>query len=103
MKLYTDLEKYDKYQGGFIWDFIDQNIISKDGKVLFGGDFGDRPCDYNFCGDGIVFADRTISPKVVEVKKLYQNIKITPDEDGVLIKNDNLFVDLSDYYFTLEV
>lgn len=103
MKLYTDLEKYDKYQGGFIWDFIDQNIISKDGKVLFGGDFDDRPCDYNFCGDGIVFADRSSSPKVVEVKKLYQNVKITPDEDGVLIKNDNLFVDLSDYYFTLEI
>ena len=102
MKLYTDLEKYEKYQGGFIWDFIDQNIIM-DGKVLYGGDFNDRPSDYNFCGDEIVFADRTISPKVAEVKKLYQNIKILPDEEGVLIKNENLFVDLSDYYFTLLV
>lgn len=68
MKHYTDLEdKYAQYQGGFIWDYIDQAVYYTNGygeKVLgYGGDFKERYTDYNFCGDGIVFADRTISPK----------------------------------------
>ena len=81
MMKYTELEdKYEMYQGGFIWDYIDQALyrINDNGeKVLaYGGDFTDRATDYNFCGNGIVFADRTISPKAQEVKFLYQNIKI---------------------------
>ena len=77
MKHYTDLEdKYAQYQGGFIWDYIDQAVYYTNGygeKVLgYGGDFKERYTDYNFCGDGIVFADRTISPKAQEVKYLYQ-------------------------------
>ena len=100
---YTELEeKYEKYQGGFIWDYIDQAIeVEKDGKkvLLYGGDFMDRPTDYNFCGNGIVFADRTITPKALEVKYLYQNVKISPNETGCLIKNRNLFENLSNYEF----
>ena len=73
MKHYTDLEdKYAQYQGGFIWDYIDQAVYYTNGygeKVLgYGGDFKERYTDYNFCGDGIVFADRTILPKAQEVK-----------------------------------
>ncbi|MBX4261134.1 DUF4981 domain-containing protein [Clostridium estertheticum] len=99
---YVELEsKYQLYQGGFIWDYIDQFLIKKDKfnqeVMAYGGDFGDRPTDYNFCGDGIVYADRKPSPKVSEVKKLYQNIKLITDENGVLIKNENLFIDTSDY------
>ncbi|MGM8355604.1 glycoside hydrolase family 2 TIM barrel-domain containing protein, partial (plasmid) [Clostridium perfringens] len=65
MMKYTELEnKYEMYQGGFIWDYIDQAVyrISDNGeKVLaYGGDFTDRATDYNFCGNGIVFADRII-------------------------------------------
>ena len=61
MKHYTDLEdKYAQYQGGFIWDYIDQAVYYTNGygeKVLgYGGDFKERYTDYNFCGDGIVFA-----------------------------------------------
>ena len=59
----------------------------------------DRPTDYNFCGNGIVFADRTITPKALEVKYLYQNVKISPNETGCLIKNRNLFENLSNYEF----
>ncbi|MGG7058041.1 glycoside hydrolase family 2 TIM barrel-domain containing protein [Clostridium tertium] len=103
MKLYTDLEnKYPMYQGGFIWDYIDQAIeIEKDGvkTLAYGGDFDDRATDYCFCTDGIVYADRTISPKAQEVKKLYSNVEIIPDKNGVTIKNNNLFVGTEDYDF----
>lgn len=103
MKLYTDLEdKYDMYQGGFIWDYIDQ-AVERDiegGKTLaYGGDFDDRATDYCFCTDGIIYADRTISPKAQEVKKLYSNIKLIPDNKGVTIENNNLFIGTSDYDF----
>ena len=102
MDKYTDLErKYPMYQGGFIWDYIDQSLIKTDryGKefLAYGGDFEDRPTDYGFCTNGIVYANREFSPKMQEVKYLYQNLKLTPDRNGVTIKNDNLFTDTSDY------
>ncbi len=67
MKKYTDLEdKYPMYQGGFLWDYIDQAIVRLDDSgneiLAYGGDFCDRPTDYNFCANGIVYADRTPSP-----------------------------------------
>ena len=102
MHLYTALEdKYPQYQGGFIWDFIDQAIEATDGhgvrRLCYGGDFGDRPTDYHFCTNGIVFADRTLSPKMQEVKYLYQNIKLLPDRGGVRIVNQNLFASTAAY------
>lgn len=100
---YTDLEeKYEMYQGGFIWDFIDQSII-KDGEFLVGGDCKDRPNDSYFCGDGIVFADRKPSPKMQEVKYLYQNIKLYPTEMGVVIDNQNLFETTAPYIFEVKL
>ncbi len=100
---YTELEdKYEKYQGGFIWDYIDQAVCAeKDGKevLLYGGDFMDRPSDYTFCGNGVVFADRTVTPKAQEVKYLYQNVEIKPAEKGCVIRNKYLFEDLSKYKF----
>lgn len=77
MKSYMDLlDKYDMYQGGFIWDFIDQAILVTDEvtgqKVLrYGGDFDDRPSDYEFSGNGILFADRTEKPALQEVAYYY--------------------------------
>ena len=102
MKLYTDLEsKYELYQGGFIWDCIDQSMLRKNeqGEEVFayGGDYDDRATDYEFCTNGIVYADRKISPKAQEVKQLYANVKLTPDENGVLIKNENLFISTEAY------
>ncbi len=101
MKLYTDLEdKYEAYQGGFIWDYIDQALY-KDGVLVYGGDFDDRQSDYGFCTNGIVYADRTYSPKVVEAKQLYSNIRMNI-EDGVLtVENRNLFIDTSGYLFKM--
>lgn len=104
MHLYTELEdKYEMYQGGFIWDYIDQAVekVNENGeKVLaYGGDFDDRATDYCFCTDGIVYSDRRPSPKVQEVKYLYSNVKITPDTKGVTVKNNNLFIHTSIYDF----
>lgn len=106
LEKYTELEEFDHYQGGFIWDFADQAIWHDvDGqRVLgYGGDFGDYPNNGNFSGNGIVFADRTLSPKISEVKHQYQNIKIRPDKFGVRITNENLFTPLDqfDFDFTL--
>ncbi|PGT85205.1 glycoside hydrolase family 2 TIM barrel-domain containing protein [Bacillus sp. AFS040349] len=102
MNYYTELEdKYPMYQGGFIWDYMDQSLVQKDRYgnefLAYGGDFGDRPTDYGFCTNGIVYADRKLSPKMQEVKFLYQNIKLEADETGVTIKNKNVFKDTSDY------
>ena len=70
------IDKYEMYQGGFIWDFIDQAILVKDhvtGKEVlrYGGDFDDRPSDYEFSGNGIVFADRKEKPAMQEVRDYY--------------------------------
>ena len=70
------IDKYEMYQGGFIWDFIDQAILVKDevtGKdvLRYGGDFDDRPADYEFSGNGIVFADRREKPAMQEVRYYY--------------------------------
>ncbi|WP_236895210.1 glycoside hydrolase family 2 TIM barrel-domain containing protein [Clostridium beijerinckii] len=109
MMKYTELEdKYLMYQGGFIWDYGDQALYRKlpDGKevLAYGGDFTDRPTDYNFSGNGLIYADRSISPKAQEVKYLYQNVKLEPDAKGVIIKNQNLFVntDKYDLYYIVE-
>lgn len=85
------------YQGGFIWDYIDQSIYKKDryGKEFqaYGGDFGDRPTDYNFSGNGIVYGgERDASPKMQEVKFDYQNIEVTVGEKEFEVWNKNLFV-----------
>lgn len=101
---YTDLEhEYEKYQGGFIWDYIDQAIEYTDQygkKVLgYGGDFKDRYTDYNFSGDGIIFADRKISPKAQEVKFCYQDIKIKVNEQGFETNNQMLFTNTDNYTF----
>ncbi|MGN0683465.1 MAG: glycoside hydrolase family 2 TIM barrel-domain containing protein, partial [Oscillospiraceae bacterium] len=103
MKLYTDLEdKHKKYQGGFIWDFIDQALY-KDGRLVYGGDFGDRASDYGFCTNGVVYADRSYSPKVRELKQLYSNIKMNVKNGVLSIENRNLFIDTSGYIFRVSL
>ena len=104
---YTALERYPHYQGGFIWDFIDQAIYASqpDGstRLCYGGDFGDRPSDYEFSGNGLVFADRTPAPKAQEVKQLYSNVHIDVTDRSVSIKNDNLFISTGGYQFMLRI
>ena len=98
MHKYTELtDREPRYQGGFIWDYIDQSIYKKDryGKEFqaYGGDFGERPTDYNFSGNGIAYGgNRDASPKMQEVKFNYQNITAEINADSVKVINKNLFV-----------
>lgn len=99
---YTELErKYPMYQGGFIWDYIDQSLMKKDpfgnDYLAFGGDFGDRPTDYNFCVNGIIYGDRQISPKVQEIKQLFSDYKINVTEKSFTIYNESLFTNCNEY------
>jgi beta-galactosidase len=102
---YWDLfRKYPILQGGFIWDWIDQAIltITEDGTeyLAYGGDFGDTPNDGNFCGNGIVFADRSLTPKIYEVKKCYESIRIQAEDlkqGKFTVTNEFLFTNLNQY------
>lgn len=105
--LFKYWELFDKYpilQGGFIWDWIDQAIKTKtpDGKEYFayGGDFGDTPNDGNFCGNGLIFADRTVSPKIFEVKKCYESVQFEAEDlttGQIRITNKFLFTHLREF------
>lgn len=93
---YTELTETEPlYQGGFIWDFVDQALIHKNANgeefLAYGGDFLDRPNDLDFSGNGLLFANRTLSPKLPEVKYNYQNFKVNITEENYHIWNKNLF------------
>lgn len=108
---YTDLfDKYEILQGGFIWDWKDQALLTESKEyqpyLAYGGDFGESPHDGNFSGNGIIFADGGISPKIYEVKKCYQNINI----EGVdllkghfRITNKFIFTHLINYQLIWEI
>ncbi|KYG35268.1 glycoside hydrolase family 2 TIM barrel-domain containing protein [Alkalihalobacillus trypoxylicola] len=108
---YTDLfYQYPILQGGFIWDWKDQALKTKttDGLEFFayGGDFGEAPHDGNFSGNGLVFADGQISPKLVEVKKCYQPVKfkaIHLEEGTFQIENLFLFQSLNEYLLKWQI
>ena len=103
MNKYTDLTDTEpRYQGGFIWDYIDQSVYTKDryGKwfLAYGGDLNDRPTDGSFSGNGIAYGgDREASPKMQEVKFNYQNISVEFDGDKYKVKNKNLFINTNTY------
>ncbi|MHC5112101.1 MAG: beta-galactosidase, LacZ type [Planctomycetota bacterium] len=75
------IKKHQRLIGGCIWDWVDQGLLKKDenGRSYFayGGDFGDKPNDGSFCINGLVFPDRTVTPKLWEVKHVYQNVDVT--------------------------
>lgn len=108
---YTELfQKYPILQGGFIWDWIDQGIKSKtpNGKeyIAYGGDFGDAPNDGNFCGNGLILADRNLTPKIYEVKKCYQKVNIEKEDilhGKIKITNNYLFTNLNEFQLVWKV
>ena len=111
-KEYWDLvRKYPKYQGGFIWDFVDQSCrwTGKNGKMIYayGGDFNRFDAsDNNFCDNGLISPDRVPNPHMYEVGYFYQNIWTTAADlkAGELnVYNENLFRDLSAYALEWEV
>ena len=94
-------EKYPQYIGAFVWDYVDQAlwVTAPNGKkrLAYGGDFGDRPHDGEFCGNGLVFADRTPTPKLMEVRWQYQPVRILPRRGGVTLQNYALFTNTDRY------
>lgn len=100
------IRRYPKYQGGFIWDFVDQALrkYTKDGVEIraYGGDYNAYDAsDNNFLNNGIINPDRGYNPHAYEVKYYHQNIWATPvdlNKGIITIYNENFFTDLSDYY-----
>ena len=111
-KEYWDLvRKYPKYQGGFIWDFVDQGIhkTGTNGRLIYayGGDFNKFDAsDINFCNNGLISPDRVPNPHAYEVQYFYQNIWTTPvdlKQGQIKVYNENFFRDLSGYYLEWQV
>ena len=96
-------KKYPSFQGGFIWDFMDQAVWKTDEKgkwLAYGGDFGDKPNDDNFNCNGWIDALRNPHPGAFEVKHAYQDIKCTAFDFAtgkVKVQNDFLFKTLEDF------
>lgn len=103
-------DAYAQYQGGFIWDWIDQGLSPRFTQAqgaatnsaagfAVGGDFDDRPNDRYFCGDGLLFADRSPTPKLLEAKHLYAPLRLCCRVDGVLVESRRLFIGTDDIRF----
>lgn len=109
-KEYWDLiRKYPKYQGGYIWDFVDQGLRDKSpvtGKEIFtyGGDYGRYPAsDYNFNCNGIIAPNRRLNPHAYEIQYVLQNvwIKDFDAENGSFnVYNENFFKNIDDLSLT---
>lgn len=106
------IEKYPKLQGGFIWDWVDQGLITTDENGekywTYGGDWGEEgmPSDGNFCINGIVWPDRTPKPALSEVKKVYQYVGFEPVNlaDGLIrVTNKYDFTNLAEFNFDWEL
>ena len=98
------MDKYRCFFGVFVWDFVDQGvkIVKEDGTefIGYGGDSGEFTHDGSFCGNGLVFADRKLTPKIKEMKRLYQNVrfKAIDAKKGIIeVQNDFLFTNLNEY------
>ena len=110
---YFDIIRSSKHmQGGFIWDWVDQGILTKDENGdpywAYGGDFGayNYTHDENFCINGLVNPDRTAHPGLMEVKKVYQDIRFAPVDlkNGVFFSRESFnYRNLSEYGFRWEL
>ena len=115
LKEYWDMiRKYPSYQGGFIWDFVDQaqrwpadaQKTGSDHIFIFGGEFNDiDPSDNSFCCNGIIAADRSLHPHAYEVAYQYRNIHTSGAGawNRVSVYNENFFIDLSRYRLEWDV
>jgi beta-galactosidase len=106
------IEKYDVLQGGFIWDWVDQGLLTKNKEGeeywAYGGDFGPDtvPSDGNFCLNGLVNPDRTVKPQLLEVKKVYQYLEFNAvdlKKGEIGIKNKYAFLGTLGFDFAWEI
>ena len=98
---YTELsDREPRYQGGFIWDYVDQSIRTKnrfgEEYQAYGGDFGERPTDYEFSGNGIMDGTRKeYGGKMQEVRYCFQTLRVGVSDGKITVFNRNLFTDAS--------
>lgn len=89
------MREEDLFQGAFVWDFADQALPTLDEagrpRLGYGGDFSDAPHDADFCGDGVLLADRTLTAKALELAHLYRPIRTDASAEGLLVRNEHLF------------
>lgn len=102
ISLYRELEdKYPMYQGGFIWDYVDQALRVKgpngQTRLAYGGDFGDKPTDWQFNTNGLILGDRTLTGKCQEVRHVFRDVCMQPDETGVTVINRRVFAALTGF------
>ena len=105
---WTAIESHRQLQGGFIWDWVDQGLLRSEPRehFVYGGDFGDRPNDGNFCLNGLVNPQRRPNPHAYEVRKVYQSIRVEPVDlsaGEVRIGNRYFFTNLNDFVATWEL
>ncbi len=98
------MDKYPGFFGVFVWDFVDQGVRKTlpDGTsyIAYGGESGEYTHDGTFCANGLVFADRALTPGIKEIKRLYQNVRfdVVDAQKGIVdIHNDFLFTNLNEY------
>ena len=98
-------DKYRNLQGGFIWDLVDQSIslVNEEGEKYFGygGDYGERIHDENFCANGLLLPDRTVQPEMAEVRYFYQSVRFRDFDETtgqMTLENYYLFTDIADKY-----
>jgi beta-galactosidase len=104
------IERYDLLQGGCIWDWVDQGIRKTNERGqeywAYGGDFGEPKSDTNFCINGLVQPDRSVTPKLLEVKKVYQYVKMEPldlERGFIKLVNKYHFINLNRFIVHWEV
>ena len=97
-KYWQAFRQFPRLQGGFVWDWVDQSLTRYDENgqpwQAYGGDFGDKPNDRQFCMNGLVFADRTPHPALFEAQRAQQFFHFTPDADdpfSFTVSSDYLF------------
>ena len=110
IEYWNAIKTYDRLIGGCIWDWVDQAIreYDEDGNMYFtyGGDYGDKPNSGNFCINGVIDADRTVTPKLRDVAKVYQYINVRAvslDEGAIEIFNEYDFYNLNEFYISWQI
>lgn len=104
LKEYTDLaRKYKHYQGGFIWDFIDQSLDFGEDNKVYGGLKGKFPTDADFCCNGLLFSSYEKSFKLQEIKKLFSPIVLESKDNAIRIINEFNYKDLNEFTFKIEI
>ena len=100
---WDEIYSHKRMLGGFVWDWVDQGIYSKNKDILYGGDFGDTPNLKAFCLNGVVFADRSISSKYQELKYVYSPVRFSRHGDSIFVVNRCSHLSLSAYKATFSI